>query len=179
MSSLKVLVVIGATGKQGGSVIKHVSSHPVLSKQFKIRALTRSPEKANFPNDIEVVEADLDDVESLKMAFRGGHTVFGVTNYWEKCDREYEKQQGINIADAARASGVQHLIWSASTNSAKVSAGKITDCEYFDNKAEVMEYIEETKGGMLATYPTPAVFMQMFKNEIRLGPDSTPVWYKP
>ena len=178
----KILAVVGATGQQGGSVIKHVTSHPELSKTFKIRALTRSPEKARskLPPDAEAVQVDLDDLESLKAAFEGVDTVFGATDYWQKCDKRYEKQQGINIADAAKAAGVRHLIWSASTNATKISGGQIKDCEYFDNKAEVMEYIEEIKGdSMMATYPTPAVFMQNFKREITLSPNGVPTWYKP
>ena len=178
----KILAVVGATGQQGSSVIKHVTSHPELSKTFKVRALTRSPEKARgqLPSDTEVVQVDLDDVESLKAAFRGVDTVFGVTDYWQKCDKEYEKQQGINIADAAKAAGVRHLIWSASTDVRKITKGEIQHCEYFDNKAEVMEYIEQIKGdSMMASYPTPAVFMQNFKREITLGPDNVPTWYKP
>ena len=178
----RILAVVGATGQQGGSVIKHVTSHPELSKTFTIRALTRSPEEARgkLSSDVEVVQADLDDVESLEAAFQGVDTVFGVTNYWEKCGKEYEKQQGMRIADAAKAAGVRHLIWSASTNVAKLTGGKIEHCEYFDNKAEVMEYIEQIESdGMMASYPTPGVFMQNFKNEIRLDPDGVPTWYKP
>ena len=177
----KLLTVVGATGQQGGSVISWVSSHPRLSKEFKIRALTRNPAKANFASDIEVRQADLNDVESLKQAFQGSDTVFGVTNYWEQCDKEYEKQQGINIADAAIAVGVRHLIWSGSTNVAKYSNGQIKDCEYFDNKAEVMEYIDSKKPkNMIVSYPTPAVFMQTTINlEIKRQDDGCLIWPKP
>ena len=138
MSAPKILAVVGATGQQGGSVITHVSGHSTLSKEYKIRAMTRNPSKAKFGPEIEVVKADLDDIESLKAAFKGAHTVFGVTDYWSRCDKEYEKQQGINIADAAKAANVKHLIWSASTDCEKVSGGKLKDCEYFDNVSDTL-----------------------------------------
>jgi uncharacterized protein YbjT (DUF2867 family) len=55
---------------------------------------------------VEVVQADLNDVESLKKAFHGAHGVFGVTNFWE-CWYDAEIKQGKNIADAAKAAGVK------------------------------------------------------------------------
>ena len=181
MSQQKILVVVGATGQQGGSVIHFVTTHPTLREQFKIRGVTRDPEanRSKVPSEVELVRADLDDVESLKRAFKDAHTVFGVTNYWEKRDKEYEKQQGINIVDAAKASGVQHLLWSASTDCEKVSNGELKDCEYFDNKAQVMEYAERIKGDMITTHPTPAVFMQNFRREISVDSSGNLQWCKP
>jgi hypothetical protein len=61
-----------------------------------------------------VVSANLDDVESLKKAFAGAHGVFAVTNFWEHFSAEKEKAQAKNIADAAKAAGVKHVIWSTS-----------------------------------------------------------------
>jgi hypothetical protein len=60
----------------------------------------------------EVVKGDLDDVESLKKAFAGAHGVYGVTNFWEHFSGDKEKQQAKNIAEAAKAAGVQHVVWS-------------------------------------------------------------------
>ena len=60
----------------------------------------------------EVVKADLDDVESLKKAFAGAHGVYAVTNFWEHFSGEKEKAQAKNVADAAKAAGVKHVIWS-------------------------------------------------------------------
>ena len=179
MDQTKILTVVGATGQQGESVVEFVGKHPGLTKEYKIRALVRDLPKASLPDNVEIVKGDLNDVESLKKAFSWSDTVFGVTNYWEKCDQEFEKQQGINIADAAVAAGVRHLIFSGSTTVARSTDGKIAHCEYFDNKAEVMEYIEQIKGPMVATYPTPAVFMQTIKSEMRRRPDGTLAWSKP
>src|SRR5712672_1941644 len=75
----KLIAVIGATGQQGGSVLRALHA----SIQFKVRALTRNPEKHRELAD-EVVRADLNRPESLRTAFEGAHGVFLVTNFWEK-----------------------------------------------------------------------------------------------
>jgi uncharacterized protein YbjT (DUF2867 family) len=99
----KVFTVIGATGQQGGSFIQWVLSDNKLSKEFKIRDVTRNASKAKLPPSVEVVESNVDDVESLKRAFKGCDVVFGMTNYWAVMNRDVEIQQGKNIADAVKA----------------------------------------------------------------------------
>jgi uncharacterized protein YbjT (DUF2867 family) len=83
---------------------------------FAVRAITRDPNKDNAKalaaKGAEVVSANLDDVESLKKAFAGAHGVYAVTNFWEHFSAEKEKAQAKNIADAAKAAGVKHVIWS-------------------------------------------------------------------
>jgi uncharacterized protein YbjT (DUF2867 family) len=80
----KIITVFGATGNQGGSVVNHILAHPELSKQYKIRAITRDPSGAKGQalekRGAEVVSADLNDKESLKKALKGSSVVFGVTN---------------------------------------------------------------------------------------------------
>ncbi len=175
----KILTVFGATGKQGGSVINAILSHPSLSKEYQLRGVTRNPSNASLPKSVEVVQADMNDPASLRHALTGSYAVFGVTDYWATLSKDIEIQQGKNIANAAKATGVQHLIWSGSTNVSKITNGAISDCVYFDSKAEVQEYIEEIKGDMVATYVIPAVFMQMFKGEILRGLGGLPIWPKP
>src|SRR6266481_9698066 len=75
----KLIAVIGATGQQGGGVVRALQA----SGQFKVRALTRNPDKHRELAD-EVVEADLGKPETLKAAFEGAHGVFLVTNFWEE-----------------------------------------------------------------------------------------------
>jgi hypothetical protein len=101
------------------------------------------------------VEANLDDVESLKSAFDGAYGVYGVTNYWEMFDVPREIRQGKNIADAAKAKGVQHTVWStldpvsdlvkeANDKSFKpLKGGYIVP--HFDGKAEIAKYFHKTK----------------------------------
>lgn len=106
MASKKLLVVFGATGNQGGSVIQSVLSDPSLSSQFQLRGITRDPTKpsaaALASQGVELVKADLDDKESLKKALDGAYAVFAVTNWQEVLDKEREIQQGKNIADVAK-----------------------------------------------------------------------------
>src|SRR4051812_27079083 len=75
----KVIAVFGATGHQGGGVVRALQA----GGQFKVRALTRNPAKSRGLAD-EVVEADLNRPETLKSALAGVHGVFLVTNFWEK-----------------------------------------------------------------------------------------------
>ena len=106
MSEKKILVVFGATGTQGGSVIKSILNDPKTSKEFKIRGITRDPSKPNAKaleaKGVECVTGDINDRESIKSAFHGAYAVFAVTNYWEKIDAQLEITQGKTIADVAK-----------------------------------------------------------------------------
>lgn len=79
-----ILTVFGATGKQGGSVVRTILSHPTLSAQYKVRAVTRDPSKpaaeALKTQGVEVVKADLNDKDSVHKAVEGSQAVFGVTD---------------------------------------------------------------------------------------------------
>jgi uncharacterized protein YbjT (DUF2867 family) len=114
MADKKIIAVTGATGAQGGGLARAILADP--SGGYAVRALTRDPNKdkakALAAAGAEVVKADLDDVESLRQAFAGAHGVYGVTNFWEHFSAEKEKAQAKNIADAARAADVTHVIWS-------------------------------------------------------------------
>jgi uncharacterized protein YbjT (DUF2867 family) len=84
MSTKKILVVLGVTGNQGGSVVEAILSNPVASAQFQLRGVTRDPSKptslALAKKGVELVKADLADKESLKAALKGAYAVFAVTN---------------------------------------------------------------------------------------------------
>jgi uncharacterized protein YbjT (DUF2867 family) len=112
--SKKIIAVVGATGAQGGGLADAILNDP--NGEFAVRAITRDPSKgrakALAARGAEVVRADLDDVESLKAAFTGAYGIYCVTNFWEHFSAEKEKTQAKNLADAARASGAQHVIWS-------------------------------------------------------------------
>ena len=114
MSDKKIIAVLGATGAQGGGLARAILNDP--SKTFSLRAVTRKPDsdkaKALKAAGAEVVAADLDDVESLTKAFSGAYGVYGLTNFWEHFSPEKETAQAKNIAEAAKAAGVQHAIWS-------------------------------------------------------------------
>src|SRR4051812_2239111 len=114
MADKKIIAVVGATGAQGGGLVEAILSDP--SGGFAARAITRDPSKdkakAVAAKGGEVVQADLDDVESLKKAFAGAYGVYAVTNFWEHFSGEKEKAQAKNIAEAAKAAGVKHVVWS-------------------------------------------------------------------
>lgn len=111
MSKEKIIVVVGATGAQGGGLVRAILNDP--ENLFQVRALTRNPdsEKARALG-VEVVKADLDDVESLKHAFQGAYGAYCVTNFWEHYSPEKEMSQAANMAEAAKYAGLEHVIWS-------------------------------------------------------------------
>jgi uncharacterized protein YbjT (DUF2867 family) len=110
----KLITVVGATGAQGGGLAKAILGDP--DGEFAVRAVTRKPTgdaaRALAAAGAEVVGADLDDVGSLKRAFEGAYGAFCVTNYWESMSPDKEISQAKNLADASKASGLQHVIWS-------------------------------------------------------------------
>jgi uncharacterized protein YbjT (DUF2867 family) len=114
MSESKLIAVVGATGAQGGGLARAILDEK--DGAYSVRALTRHPdgEKAQALRraGADVVAADLDDVESLKAAFDGVHGAFCVTNFWEHFSPEKELAQGRALAEAARAAGVGHVVWS-------------------------------------------------------------------
>jgi uncharacterized protein YbjT (DUF2867 family) len=168
----KLLTVFGATGAQGGSVVKAILAHPTLSKKYKVRAITRDPTKPNaqklVSQGVEAVKGDLHDAESVKAAVAGSYAVFAVTNYWESQSKEVEVSQGRAIADACVAAGVSHLVWSSLKNVTKMTNGILSHVEHFDSKADVADYIEETKGNMVTTYFMPGYYMSNIKGTIKV-----------
>jgi uncharacterized protein YbjT (DUF2867 family) len=118
MAPKKTIAVLGATGAQGGGLVRAILSDP--AGEFTARALTRNPdsEKAKALADLgaEVVAADVDDVDSLTKAFEGAHGAFCVTFYWEHFSPEKELAQARNMAEAADRAGVEHVIWSTLEN---------------------------------------------------------------
>ncbi|PKL84943.1 MAG: nucleoside-diphosphate sugar epimerase [Ignavibacteriae bacterium HGW-Ignavibacteriae-1] len=110
----KIIAITGATGAQGGSLARAILNDP--QSNFKVRAITRNPKSENAMKLVEmgaeVVQADLDDVDSLRRAFDGAHGAFCLTNFWEHFSPEKEIQQAANLAQAAKDAGVKHAVWS-------------------------------------------------------------------
>jgi uncharacterized protein YbjT (DUF2867 family) len=134
-NSKKLIAVVGATGHQGGAVVRALQA----SGQFKVRALTRDPAKHPKLTG-EVVAADLNRPETLKAAFAGAHGAFLVTNAWE-AGRE-ESRQALAAVAAAKEAGVQHLIWSTLPDVETISGGAI-DVPHFTDKANVERVVRE------------------------------------
>jgi len=151
VSEKKIIAVVGATGAQGGGLCSAILGD--ASSEFACRAITRDPNKdsanALAERGAEVVQSDLDDLESLCAAFRGAYGVYAVTNFWEHFSAEKEKAQARNIADAARAEGVSHVIWSTLEDTRALMAADDTRMPmlqgsyrvpHFDAKAEADAY---------------------------------------
>ncbi|KAA8569018.1 hypothetical protein EYC84_000691 [Monilinia fructicola] len=169
----KIIVIIGVTGNQGNSVAQRFLQDP----DYKVRGITRNPSSATAQSlsaqGVEILEADLDNVDSLISAFQGANLIFSVTNYWEPFFRpdcrvkaqekgiscrkyayEVEYQQGRNIADAAAHASVlpgldsNGFIASTLSHAGKCSGGKFTEVYHHDAKADVFPgYVNERYGG--------------------------------
>lgn len=114
MSEQKIIAVVGATGSQGGGLVRAILEDP--QKRFKARALTRSTtsDKARALADAgaEVVAADVDSEQSLRDAFDGVSAAYCVTFFWDHFSPEREIANATNMANAARRQGLEHVIWS-------------------------------------------------------------------
>jgi uncharacterized protein YbjT (DUF2867 family) len=114
MPDKKIIAVVGATGAQGGGLVRAILADK--DGEFTPRAITRNvisdKAKALAKAGADVVRADLDDEESLKRAFTGAYGAFCVTNFWEHFSPEQEYAQAGNMARAAKAADVKHVVWS-------------------------------------------------------------------
>jgi uncharacterized protein YbjT (DUF2867 family) len=114
MPEQPIITVFGATGAQGGGLAHAILDDP--KRRFRLRAVTRRPEgptaRVLAAAGAEIVAADLDDEASVGCAMQGSHGAFCVTNYWEHRSPERELSQARNMARAASAAGVQHVVWS-------------------------------------------------------------------
>ncbi|RAK82001.1 NmrA/HSCARG family protein [Aspergillus fijiensis CBS 313.89] len=140
----KVLVVFGATGTQGGSVLRAILSDPDTSRQFKVRAITRDPFKpaalALAQQGAEVVKASLNEKEEVYAALQGAYAVYLVTNM-EGFDYAAETRQGKLVADVAKELDIKHLIWSSLPHISQITDSKLTGAVHWDGKAVVNDYI--------------------------------------
>ncbi len=115
MTEKKIITVIGATGRQGGGLVRAILAD--REKEFTVRAVTRHPEgeparELKRLGVDDVVRADMDDPPSLAPAFAHAYGAFVVTDFWEHMSAEREKAQAQAVARAASHAGVRHAIWS-------------------------------------------------------------------
>jgi len=114
MPEKKTIAIVGATGAQGGGLVDAILEDK--SGEWAARALTRDAgsekAKALAARGAAVVAANVDDVESLKQAFAGAHGAFCVTFFWDHFSPDKEKAQAKAMAEAAKAAGVEHVVWS-------------------------------------------------------------------
>jgi len=119
MSAAKIIAVVGATGATAGGLARAILSHP--DDGYACRAITRDPgsaaARALSEQGATVVQADLDDYDSLVRAFDGAYGAFCMTNFFHTFSAELETQQAANQARAAAAAGVRHVVWSTAEDS--------------------------------------------------------------
>jgi len=157
----KTVLVTGATGRQGGAVLRHM-----LPKGWKLRALTFRADATTVQRlasqGIEVVKGDMEDPSSLERATRGVYGVYSVQDFWS-VGAKREVQQGKNMADAARKAGVEHFVYS-SVGGAERNSG----IDHWASKWEVENYIRRL--GLPATMIRPAAFMENYYiDQVEIG----------
>jgi len=157
----KTVLVTGATGRQGGAVLRHM-----LPKGWKLRALTFRADTTTVQRlasqGIEVVKGDMEDPSSLERATRGVYGVYSVQDFWS-VGAKREVQQGKNMADAARKAGVEQFVYS-SVGGAERNSG----IDHWASKWEVENYIRRL--GLPATMIRPAAFMENYYiDQVEIG----------
>ncbi|KJZ79898.1 hypothetical protein HIM_00612 [Hirsutella minnesotensis 3608] len=168
----KVLVVFGATGQQGSSVVQQVLNDTELSQTYRIRAITRnanSPNAMQLKDKAEVLEGDMLDRGFVERALAGAHTVFLMTAPVfgpDGLDAEFNAAKV--IADVAVEKGVEYLIFSTLPAVRDISGGKFTNVTPFDAKAKAEQYIRSLP--LRSAFYCPGSFMENFASQTFLGP---------
>ena len=155
----RTILIIGATGNQGGGLVGHLLS----SKDWHVRGFTRSPQsekaQALAVRGVEIVSGDMDDVASLDAAMEGAYGVFSVQGEARGDDPMHEARQGIAVADAAKRTEVRHLVYTSSCGAKEPDRG----VSYWDAKREVIAHIREN--GVPYTILRPVSFMENYVSD--------------
>lgn len=174
MTQSNTIAVFGATGAQGGGVVRALQQNG----GFTVRALTRNPNTAEGLAD-EVVAADLTKPETLEPALQGAYGVFANTNSFAGPDVD-EVAQGTAAVDAAKAAGVEHFVWSTLPNVAQISSGEF-NVAHFTNKATVNAAVDAA-GFRYHTFVEPPFYYQNLVSPMYVAEpnaDGTPTWKQP
>ncbi len=156
MENNKIIAVVGATGMQGGGLVRAILNDP--ERGFTARAITRNPssDKAKELKKLgaEVVEADIDNKDSVVKAFKGAYGAFCMTNFWEHFSPERELEQAKNLAEACKEAGLKHVIWSTLEDTRKwvpINDDRMPTLmekykvPHFDAKGEADDYFTASK----------------------------------
>ncbi len=183
MSDKKIIAVVGATGAQGSGLVRAMLADE--SSPFKPLALTRNPNsrkaKALADAGAEVVVADVDDPATLRRAFEGAHGAFCITFFWEHFSPEKELAQAATMAEVAKQTGLQHVIWSTLEDTRKLvplSDDRMPTLQgrykvpHFDAKGEADALF--TRAGVPTTFLLTSFYWEnfiYFGSGPRRGPD--------
>ncbi|HVO35494.1 MAG TPA: NmrA/HSCARG family protein [Gemmatimonadales bacterium] len=185
MADKKIIAVTGATGAQGGGLVRAILADK--SGPFTVRALTRAPSsdkaKALAALGAEIVRADVGDVASLARAFDGAHGAFCVTFFWAHMKPEQEIAEARNMAQAAKQAGVAHVVWSTLEDTRKLvplsddrmpTLGGKYKVPHFDAKGEADALFREL--GVPTTFLVTSFYWDnliFFGMGPKKGPDGT------
>lgn len=155
-----LVLVFGATGHQGGSVIDHL----LKSGKYTVRAVTRNKDseasKSLSSRGVEMIEGDF--TKGIpSSAYENVYAVFLVTDYWDSSQKNNEYDLSVPIVDAAKSTGVEHFIYSSLPNAFEESGGKYK-VSHFSDKARVEKYIK-SKNFKHTSFPAPGFFFQNFQ----------------
>jgi uncharacterized protein YbjT (DUF2867 family) len=163
----RLILVTGATGKQGGAVVSHV-----LQRGFAVRALTRNPDQpaaqALKSKGVDVIQGDMEQVASLGQALQGVYGVFCVQNYWEKgVGYDGEIRQARNLIQVAQAENISHVVYSSIAG-----CDNARGVEHFETKWEIEKLLDAAH--LPRTFIRTVFFMENFMDR-QLGPMLLPV----
>ena len=152
MSNENVVLVTGGTGSQGGATVTHL----LAAKKVRVRVLTRNLEspkaKSLAAHGVELVKADFEDVASLRTALAGVSAAFSVQQWTEKGGTAAEELDGKRFADAVKASGSPHLVYSSAEGAERKSG-----LAHYESKWAIEQHIRDLK--LPATILRPVGFM--------------------
>jgi uncharacterized protein YbjT (DUF2867 family) len=157
MSPQPRILVIGGTGAQGGSVARHLLAEGRCQVRCLTRRLDSVAARALADAGAEVVLGDMADRESLDAALAGCEAVFGVTNYFEHFEAEYEL--GAQLLDAVIDSAAEHLVLSTLPSASKLSSGKLS-VPHFEHKARLEALVRQKE--IVATFVHVAFYYENF-----------------
>ncbi|CAF1317973.1 unnamed protein product [Adineta steineri] len=166
MANMRLVTVVGATGAQGGAVVRSL----IETGKYKIRGLTRDPSSAKaqaikrLSDNIEMVSCDINKSDDVKRAFKDSWAIYALTDYWAQPDKpEVEIQQGTLMADIASSLQIPYYIFSTVENVNKLSGEKL-DVPHFTQKAEIRDYIKEKHPDLKVIYVEPGCYIQNWQN---------------
>jgi uncharacterized protein YbjT (DUF2867 family) len=155
LTSERLVLVTGGTGKQGGATVTHLLS----AKRARVRVLTRNPDspkaKLLASQCVELVRGDMNDADSVKAALSGVSAVFSVQNFMDKGGVEAEEQRGKAFADSVKSANGPHLVYTSAEGVERDSG-----VPHYQSKWRIEQHIRQL--GLPATIIRPVAFMDSF-----------------
>ena len=172
--TVKILVVLGATGEQGGGVVDALVSSGSIQQYDSVRCVTRDPNSskakalAKKSSKLVPTACDIRHRDQVKEAFKGAWGVFAVTNFWDPNIGTKEYDIGCMLADVAKEANVSVFVWSTLPNAEKRTNGKFF-VDHFTLKARVDEHIQRI--GLPAVFVQPSVYFSNIRSFFKVVKD--------